>query len=255
MKQINGWDKSLFREVSSDKTSKSRAAIRRKLERIRHKLMAGGRLTAEEKAFLRRYAPALYDLAMAMERERAAYEERLKNCRTKEEAGPDHDGEDGSEMGSAREEDAETKIMRMAQIKAAEKATAAAVNKKPSQVEKDKKKQKEEQERIEAKRKRDRKKAARERREKERVEKELRQEEYEEEERLKEKQENQYVERRWGSFTGVRLIPWQGKSGHCGEARGRRWNLRRWMRSTDFLIREPGIPCTTGPAGFRLCQR
>ena len=71
MKQINGWDKSLFREVSSDKTSKSRAAIRRKLERIRHKLMAGGRLTAEEKAFLRRYAPALYDLAMAMERERA----------------------------------------------------------------------------------------------------------------------------------------------------------------------------------------
>lgn len=62
MKQINGWDKSLFREVSSDKTSKSRAAIRRKLERIRHKLMAGGRLTAEEKAFLRRYAPALYDL-------------------------------------------------------------------------------------------------------------------------------------------------------------------------------------------------
>ena len=86
MKQINGWDKSLFREVSSDKTSKSRAAIRRKLERIRHKLMAGGRLTAEEKAFLRRYAPALYDLAMAMERERAAYEERLKNCRTKEEA-------------------------------------------------------------------------------------------------------------------------------------------------------------------------
>lgn len=111
MKQINGWDKSLFREVSSDKTSKSRAAIRRKLERIRHKLMAGGRLTAEEKAFLRRYAPALYDLAMAMERERAAYEERLKNCRTKEEADRIM-MEKMAQMGSAREEDAETKIMR-----------------------------------------------------------------------------------------------------------------------------------------------
>lgn len=71
MKNINGCDKSLFREVTSDRTSKSKAAIRRKLERIRHKLMAGGRLTAEEKAFLRRYAPALYELAMSMEIGRA----------------------------------------------------------------------------------------------------------------------------------------------------------------------------------------
>lgn len=201
MKQINGWDKSLFREISSDKTSKNRAAIRRKLERIRHKLMAGGRLTAEEKAFLRRYAPALYDLAMAMERERAAYEERLKNCRTKEEADRVM-MEKMAEVGSAREEDAETKIMRMAQIKAAEEATAAAVNKKPSQVEKDRKKQKAEQERIEAKRRRDRKKAARERREKERVEKEQRQEEYEEAERLKQEQENRYVEKEKGIIYG-----------------------------------------------------
>lgn len=232
MKQINGWDKSLFREVSSDKTSKSRAAIRRKLERIRHKLMAGGRLTAEEKAFLRRYAPALYDLSMAMERERAAYEERLKNCRTKEEADRIM-MEKMAQMGSAREEDAETKIMRMAQIKAAEKATAAAVNKKPSQVEKDKKKQKEEQERIEAKRKRDRKKAARERREKERVEKELRQEEYEEEERLKEKQENQYVEKEMGIIYGR---PVNSMAGEVRPLRGGPWQEVEFKEMDEIYV-------------------
>lgn len=201
MKNINGCDKSLFREVTSDRTSKSKAAIRRKLDRIRHKLMAGGRLTAEEKAFLRRYAPALYELAMSMEREREAYEERLKQCRTREEA-ERIKMEKMVEMGSAKEEDAETKIIRMAQIKAAEETTAAAVNKKPSQTEKEKKKQKAEKERKEAQKLRERKKAAKERRDRERTEKELREEEYRETERLRQEQEARYMEKETGIIYG-----------------------------------------------------
>ena len=78
MKYVSGWDKSLLQEVSSKRTSNSSVAVRKKLERIKRKLRAGVRLTPEEKAFLRQYAPRLYEEAMAAERERAAYEERLK---------------------------------------------------------------------------------------------------------------------------------------------------------------------------------
>ena len=85
MNLVNGWNNSLFKVLSSKKSPDNRAAIRRKLERIRHKLRSGARLTPAEKEFLRRYAPQLYEQAMAIERERAAYEERLKKCRTEEE--------------------------------------------------------------------------------------------------------------------------------------------------------------------------
>ena len=64
MKYVSGWDKSLLQEVSSKRTSNSRGAIRKKLERIKRKLRAGVRLTPEEKAFLRQYAPRLYEEAI-----------------------------------------------------------------------------------------------------------------------------------------------------------------------------------------------
>ena len=57
MKSVGGLDTSMYKELSTKKTSKDRSAIRRKLERIKRKLRAGGRLTPAEKEFLRKYAP------------------------------------------------------------------------------------------------------------------------------------------------------------------------------------------------------
>lgn len=197
MKQVSGWNKTLLKEVSSDKPSKSRAAIRRKLARIRQKLMAGGRLTAEEKAFLRRYAPKLYEEAMAMERERAAYEERLKRCRTKEEA-ERIKTEKMMETADAKEEDKELRMMRMAQIKAAEDASAPAVNRKPSQVEKEKKRIREEKRKRDARTVAERKEFDKARRERERADRRRRDDRYYESERLKEEAEEDYRKRKEG---------------------------------------------------------
>lgn len=166
MEYISGRNNSVFKAVASKKSGSSRASIRRKLEKIKQKLRSGARLTASEKEFLRKYAPALYEEAMAMERQRQAYEERLKNCRTREEA-QRIKMEKMMEIAAAEKEDPETKAMRMAQTEAAEEETAAAVRRKPKQNETEAaKKQKETQQRREE----TRKEAAEERLEKKRWE-------------------------------------------------------------------------------------
>ncbi len=121
MNLVNGWNNSLFKVLSSKKSPDNRAAIRRKLERIRHKLRSGARLTPAEKEFLRRYAPQLYEQAMAIERERAAYEERLKKCRTEEEMERVQLEKMAEIAATAKEEEAENMLVRIAQMEAAEK--------------------------------------------------------------------------------------------------------------------------------------
>jgi len=176
MEFISGWDKALFREVSSRKDSSGSESVKRKLERIKRKLLAGVRLTAEEKAFLREHAPNLYEEAMAMERERAAYEERLKKCRTKEEA--ERIKTEKMMEEAAQEEDAEAEMMRMAQTKAAEEDAASAVAHKPSRIEGDNGHGRAEPERQEAGKARDGKKADGEGQDRERTDRERWQDRY-----------------------------------------------------------------------------
>lgn len=54
--------------------------------RIAAKLRNGKKLTAKEMAFLRQYNPALYRKALMIQKQREALENRLRSCRSKEEA-------------------------------------------------------------------------------------------------------------------------------------------------------------------------
>jgi hypothetical protein len=55
-----------------------------KTERIKHKLLLGKKLSAEDMDWLREHAPDLYDKAKQVAREREHYKSELRRCRTKE---------------------------------------------------------------------------------------------------------------------------------------------------------------------------
>lgn len=193
MKLVNGANPGTIKLLSSNKTDRNQAVIRRKLERIKRKLRAGARLTASEKEFLRRYAPQLYREAVAIEREREAYEKRLKQCRTKEEA-ERVKTEKMAEIAASKDEDVDTKIMRMAQTKAAEEIAAPVIRRKPSLAEKEKR-----QREIARKQRKEREKKERERINKERREKEREEDEYFKAKRRQEEQKQRY----WAKEAGI----------------------------------------------------
>lgn len=58
----------------------------KQINRITAKLKAGKRLTAQEKAFLQKYAPALYQTAKKVELQREALKNQLEHAKSKEEA-------------------------------------------------------------------------------------------------------------------------------------------------------------------------
>lgn len=60
-------------------------AVTRNLNKITAKLKAGKRLTAEEKSFLLKHSPALYQTAKRVELQRNALKEQLKHAKSKEE--------------------------------------------------------------------------------------------------------------------------------------------------------------------------
>lgn len=60
-------------------------AVTRDLNKITAKLKAGKRLTAEEKSFLLKHAPELYQTAKRVELQRNALKEQLKHAKSKEE--------------------------------------------------------------------------------------------------------------------------------------------------------------------------
>lgn len=190
---VNGAGPGTIKLLSSGKTTKNQEVIRKKLERIKRKLRGGGRLTASEKEFLRRYAPELYRQAIAIERERAAYEERLKQCRTKEEA-ERVKTEKMAEVAGSKDEDLDMKIIRMAQIKAAEEIAAPTIKRRPSQTEKEK-----QQREIARKKRKEREKKERERLNRERRERERQEDEYYKEKRIEEEHRQRY----WAREAGI----------------------------------------------------
>lgn len=67
---------SLYQETSISHTGSSSRSIRRRLAAIRSKVLSGGRLSASERQFLRKYAPELYSRYLVLERERQVEKER-----------------------------------------------------------------------------------------------------------------------------------------------------------------------------------
>lgn len=124
--------KGLFAKgIGSEKTGLSRSQIQRKLQKIRRKLLSGARLTGEEKEFLRRYAPELYRQAIAIERERAAYEEQLENARTREEAERIQTAKMAGSVGMTGKNSSLLQQIRAAQIQAANQEMQIKVLNKP----------------------------------------------------------------------------------------------------------------------------
>lgn len=124
--------------VTRGKGGLSKAQIQRRLQKIKSKLKAGARLTGEEKEFLREHAPELYRKVIALERERAAYEEQLRAAKTREDAENIRMTRMTMTASSAREENAEFDMIRMAQLQAAEAETRQIVLSKPSRHEMEK---------------------------------------------------------------------------------------------------------------------
>lgn len=199
MKSVGGLDNSLFKTMSSKKTSKNQSAVRRKLERIKRKLRSGARLTAAEKEFLRRYAPGLYREAIAAEHQRAAYEARLKRCRTKEEA-ERVKTEKMMEMAARKDQDPETKMIHMAQTRAAEQAAAPSIRRKPSQVDLENKRRQVQRRQQKVRKEKEKEKQTRERHDRERMEEERWKDQYYESERILEKQQEAYLDKEAGIY-------------------------------------------------------
>lgn len=130
---------SFARAISPGMQSKENAAVQEKLGKIRAKLKAGAKLTAEEKNFLRKHDPQLYLKVIALEQEQAAYEERLKKCRTRDDAERIKTQKLAELASDMKKEEAEYQLIRLNQMKEAEKKTASVVARKPWRKDLDKK--------------------------------------------------------------------------------------------------------------------
>lgn len=133
--------------VARNRGGMSKAQIQKKLQKIKNKLKSGARLTGEEKEFLREHAPELYRKVIALERERAAYEEQLKAARTRDDAEKIRMDKMAMAAAVAKKEDAEFLMIRTAQLQAAEAETRKQVLSKPWKHELDRK-QREKRERA-----------------------------------------------------------------------------------------------------------
>ena len=129
---MNQTSKLFVETVTRNKGGLSKSQIQRKLQKIKNKLRAGARLTGEEKEFLREHAPELYRKVIALERERAAYEEQLRAAKTREDTENIRMSKMAMSAGSAKEENTEFDMIRMAQLQAAEAETRQIVLSKPS---------------------------------------------------------------------------------------------------------------------------
>lgn len=134
---MNRTSKLFVQTVTRNKGGLSKSQIQKKLQRIKNKLKAGARLTGEEKAFLREHAPDLYRKVIALERERAAYEEQLKAARTRDEAENIRMNRMTMAAAAGEKKDVEFEMIRMAQLQAAEAETKMIVLSKPWKHEQD----------------------------------------------------------------------------------------------------------------------
>ncbi len=130
---------SFMQAVCQGLTDNKETAVQEKLAGIRAKLSAGSRLSGAEKEYLRKHDPQLYMKVTELEREQDAYEDRLKKCRTRDDAERAKLEKLAELSVSMKEEDAEYMIIRYAQMREIEKKTALLVAQKPWQQELDKK--------------------------------------------------------------------------------------------------------------------
>lgn len=130
---------SFVKAMSAGMQSKEETAVQEKLGKIRTKLKAGARLTAAEKDFLRKHDPMLYQKVIALEQEQSAYEDRLKKCRTRDDAERIKTQKLAELASHGDKEDAEYLMIRLNQMKEAEKKTSSIVSRKPWQRDLDKK--------------------------------------------------------------------------------------------------------------------
>lgn len=130
--QLNRTGSMMFvKAVNSGKSGLSKSQIQKKLDMIKSKLKAGAKLTGEERAFLRRYAPELYRKVAALEKERENYEERLKNADTRDEAEQIKTEKLAQSAALSDRKDAEFTLVRIAQFQAADADTRKIVLTKP----------------------------------------------------------------------------------------------------------------------------
>lgn len=130
---------SLTKALSPGMKSNEEMAVQEKLGKIRAKLRSGARLTGTEKEYLRKHDPQLYSQVMALEREQAEYEERLKKSRTRDDAERVKTEKLAEISANMKKEDAEYMMIRLMQMRKVEKKTASVVLRKPWQRELDKK--------------------------------------------------------------------------------------------------------------------
>lgn len=123
--------KIFVKAINSEKTGQNKSKIQQKLQKIRRKLRSGARLTGEEKEFLRKYAPELYRQVVAIERERAAYEEQLETAKTREEAERIQTSKMAGSSGMMGKNSSEFQQIRAAQIQAANQALQIKISAKP----------------------------------------------------------------------------------------------------------------------------
>ncbi|MCI8342355.1 MAG: hypothetical protein HFE62_03985 [Firmicutes bacterium] len=82
---LSTFDKLSLGISSTNCGNSGKAGIYEKVRKLKEKLKTGGRLTMEEKEFLRQNTPEIYKKIEEAERERDSHAARLRACKTKEE--------------------------------------------------------------------------------------------------------------------------------------------------------------------------
>ena len=140
---------SVFKTLAPEKKKTSDAEVKKRISKIKTKLKSGAKLGAADKAFLRKHAPELYRKVLALEKEREAYEERLKECKTRDEVEEAKLQKKGEMSSTMKDTDPEFAMIRMAQMTAAESEAAPSVKQKPWRYEIEQEEQQEKSEAVE----------------------------------------------------------------------------------------------------------
>lgn len=110
---------SLLEALAPQEKEYSLEEIHKKVEDIKSKLRAGGRLSPKEKEFLSKNAPEVYREVIEVEKEREAFSARLRTCKTKQEAESVKLGKMTEILASTNKENSDLGMIRMAQMNAA----------------------------------------------------------------------------------------------------------------------------------------
>lgn len=110
---------SLIEAMAPKEKEYSLEEIHQKVEDMKSKLRAGGRLSPQEKEFLAKNAPDVYRDVIEVEQEREAFSARLRACKTKQEAQSVKLNQVTRILASTNKDKADLGLIRIAQIDAA----------------------------------------------------------------------------------------------------------------------------------------